>query len=139
MLDKKYVRSIRAALADKGLDEMKESLVAQYTKNRTTHITEMSTHEALALLAKLNESSSQADQRSKMIRLVYSLCYKLGLVDESGELDKKRMAGLVERLSPWHKGLQAHNFEELKTLCTVFRKYYREETKNKPEHEEVQA
>jgi hypothetical protein len=140
MLDKKYIRSIRAALADKGLEEQKESLVHQYTDGRTTHVSDMSTAEALALLAELNKGKSQEDGRKKMIRLCYSLGYQIGMVDAAGKLDKTRFNALIERLSPQHKALGDHNYEEMKMLCTLFRKYYNERLKNKEYHnEEVQT
>lgn len=133
-----YIRSIRAALADKGLMEQKESLVYQYTNERTTHISEMSQGEALELLAKLNEGDKPEDQRAKMIRLCYSLGYQMQLVGEDGKIDKPRFDALIQRLSPQHKDIGSHSYEELKMLCTVFRKYYNEWLKS-PKHEETKT
>lgn len=139
-LDKRYIRSIRAAIADKGLNEQKESLVHQYTNKRTTHISEMTTHEALQLLAKLNEGQVKTeDTRKKMIRLCYSIGYQLKLTDDAGELDKARFDGLIKRLSPQHKSIQEHNYDEMVTLCSIMRKYLREQPENVSDHAEVQT
>lgn len=134
MVEKKYIRSIRAAIADGGMEEHKESLVHQYTNGRTVHISEMTTQEALQLIAKLNEGKIKPeDKRKKMIRLCYSIAYQCELVDDRGELDKKRFSALVERLSPWNKGLQEHDYEEMKILCSIMRKFHHEHTKEKEE------
>ena len=132
MLEKRYIRSVQAAIHDGGLKEHKASLVLQYTDNRTTHVSEMTKKEAQALLAKLNEGKTKPeDKRKKMIRLCYSLGYQCGLLDDNGELDKKRLFGLIKRLSPYEKGLFEHDFEEMKILCSVFKKYHLDYSKKK--------
>jgi hypothetical protein len=53
------------------------------------------------------------------------------------KVDTKRLEALTKRLSPQKKGLQQHTYDELKTLITVFNKYYKEELNKGGFHESI--
>ncbi len=132
-LASKYISSIYAALAAKGLQskEDKEMMVSQFTENRTTSVREMKTAEAMALINKLNgDKKDTNDKRSKMIRTVYSYAYELNITKIVGDLtkvDTERLDALTVRLSPQKKGLQKHTYDELIILVTIFTKYHKEQ------------
>lgn len=130
MLEYKYISAIYAGLSAKGLEEEKESLVSQFTENRTTSTRAMKVHEALDLIAFLNgNQKSKKDNCSKMIRYIYSMAYQMNMTITTAEktkVDTNRLEALVKRLSPQKKGLQAHTYNELKILTTLVQKYYKE-------------
>jgi hypothetical protein len=137
-LASKYISSIYAALAAKGLQakEDKEMMVSQFTDGRTISVRDMQTAEAMALINKLNgDKKDTNDKRSKMIRTIYSYAHSLNmtkLVNGLSKVDTERLDALTKRLSPQKKGLQAHTYEELPKLVTIFAKYYKEQV-NKDE------
>lgn len=132
-LASKYISSVYAALAAKGLQakEDKEMMVSQFTENRTTSVREMKTAEAMALINKLNGDKKDInDKRSKMIRTVYSYGHSLNITKIVGtetKVDTERLDALTIRLSPQKKPLQKHTYDELTILVTIFAKYYKEQ------------
>lgn len=130
MLENKYISAIYTGLKSKGLQDQKEELVLSYTNDRTTSTREMRKQEALGLIAFLNgDQKKEKDKCSKMIRYIYSLAYQMNITvitKEKTKVDTKRLDALCKRLSPQKKGLQEHTYDELKTLVTLFNKYYKE-------------
>lgn len=130
MLERRYIAAIYAGLNSKGLQDQKETLVQSYTNNRTSSTRSMSKSEALDLISFLNgDSNKEEDKRSKMIRYIYSLAYQMNITlvtKKDTKVDTKRLEALTKRLSPQKKGLQEHTYNELKTLVTLFKKYYKE-------------
>ncbi len=131
MLENKYIAAIYAGLRAKGLQDQKEELVSSYTNERTTSTRGMTKREALDLIAYLNgDQNNKEDKRSKMIRYIYSLAYQMNMTQitkKKTKVDTERLNALAKRLSPQKKGLQEHTYDELKTLVSLFNKYYKEQ------------
>lgn len=129
MLDKKYISAIYAGLNAKGLQGQKEELVSSYTDERTTSTREMKKSEAIKLIAYLNiGSESKKDNRAKMFKKIYALAHEMNItksIKGKTKVDTKRLDALTKHLSPQNKGLQKHSYDELKTLVTLFKKYYK--------------
>ena len=82
---KPQVQKINILLRELGLYEDKEVLVAGYTGNRTTHISEMYANEARALIQKLVTLSP----KEKLKKNILHLGYKCGILYGDTDVDKK--------------------------------------------------
>lgn len=128
MLDKKYIISLRAALAKQGIDEEgKSELVLSATDNRTSSIREMKTVEAIAMLRALNgqQDDYQPDKKLKMKRKILAYCHEMGWELGTGAVDMRRVNDYCLKKGYLNKPFNGYAVGELPKLVQQFQQMHR--------------
>jgi hypothetical protein len=129
--------AIAAACARQGLDkEMKQQLVHQYSQGRTTSSTQLTRHEAAALLAAIakpgSKPANQDDAAARMRRQVIAIFHECGWHTEREPVGGSQNRPKIDmnRVNAWciqhgylHKKLNAYTYQELPKLVTQAKKY----------------
>ena len=133
-LQKHYIRQIRAAMSKLPYFEEKdkEAMVQSFTGNRTTHISEMTTYEAIALLRSVNGRSDSIDPNRKFIpkpgdkmrKQIIAMAREIGW-SKDDKADMPRINDWCVQFGLYHKPLNAHNEDELRHLVTQYKKVYK--------------
>ncbi|MCC6290174.1 MAG: hypothetical protein IT249_20025 [Chitinophagaceae bacterium] len=132
----KQIQSIHAALHRKGLLRHKAEMVSGFTAGRTTHSSEMTVQEAAALLADINEYTTQQDDRQRMLRYIIAMAHEMGwitqvsAVEHDGKIiqknDYSRLHSWVLKYGNAKKGMNQYNHQELVKLVAAFKNMHRE-------------
>ncbi|PZP44840.1 MAG: hypothetical protein DI598_14040 [Pseudopedobacter saltans] len=110
---KPQIQKINILLRELGIYEDKEVLVAGYTGSRTTHISEMYTNEARALIQKLVTLSPKEKLKNNVIHLGYRCGLLYGETDVDKKINVAKLNIFLRQRGSVKKDLDKMNMEEL--------------------------
>lgn len=123
----------KAGITDK---EDKEAMVMQFTDGRTTHLSQMTQEETVALFAAL--SSDEEKKRARMEGKMMVLARDMGWLKaaSTGAVSYELRTGMVADVArvnawavkhtPYHKPLKELTIAELTKVVSLFEKVYKE-------------
>ncbi|MBS4057780.1 MAG: hypothetical protein KGZ82_10730 [Bacteroidales bacterium] len=127
---KHMIRCFHAALAKRGIMDMKPLLVSQASDGRTEHCGELTLDEMQRLLRLASPGSQvqvsvDVEAGNRMRRRILSLCYTIGWTSYSAT--QRRAVVDMARLDEWmvsysygHKPMQDYTIDELPRLVSQF-------------------
>ena len=127
---KHQIRYFHAALAKRGIMEMKPLLVSQASDGRTEHCTELSLDEMQHLLRTVGtgapvQVAPDREAANKMRRRIISMCYTLGwttynTTTKRTVVDMTRLEDWMKNYSYQHKPMSSYTLDELPKLVSQF-------------------
>lgn len=111
-------------------DEQRQSLVRQYSSNRTASLKELSIQEFKVLISALQNQANnlpsakaEEEKRKALLKVTYALCYDLEWVIEgdSTKLDFTRISNWMTKYGVAHKKLNQYSSSELNKVNNQLR------------------
>lgn len=97
-------------------------LAYQYSGGRTESTGQLTKYECQKLITKLqaevNKTKPSSNQKTKMLRKFFKICYQLEWTTDEGKLDYQRIDNWLKKYSYLKKGIDEYKYEELADLIT---------------------
>ena len=108
-----------------GYKEKKERIVLHHSKDRTTHISDLTQDEYTGVIAYLEMfEDQQYKAESTMRKKIIAMAHQINWQDSEGIIDMKRLNEWCETYSSLKKPLNDYKYKELPQLVTQFEKVY---------------
>lgn len=111
-------------------DEQRQSLVRQYSSNRTASLKELSIQEFKVLISALQNQANnlpsakaEDEKRKALLKITYALCYDLEwtLENDTKKLDFNRISNWMAKYGVAHKKLNQYSSTELSEVNNQLR------------------
>jgi len=130
---KEQVKAVNATLAKIGQMPNKAEIVSNYTNQRTTHSSELTTEEARGLLTALTRGKQTVRQNSKpsqhMVNKLFAMAHEMGWITTKAHVsegsvkkvkDYSRVHDWVQKYGWKKQPLKEYTYEEMPKLVSIF-------------------
>lgn len=106
--------------------EDKQSVIKEFTNNRTASSREMTKEEAESLISHLLGEKKVDPKCDKLRKKILSVAHEMSWKKYNGKVDMDRINNWCKLYGMYHKNLDLHTYEELVNLVTQFDKVYKD-------------
>lgn len=120
------LRCIKTLMGKLKLQAQKDDIVAGFTMQRSTHVSQMHLPEAIDLIKYLKAQDPEEIKAEVMRRKIMWMAHEIGYeLPSTHKIDMKRLDGWCVEKGYLHKKLNQYRYAELPLLVTQFEKVYK--------------